>query len=133
MYVEVPWTDTQYQLPIASSQTLGGVKIGEGVNIDNNGAISVGTPKIAIDTSNLLESGNISYTEPGTVINNTGWVVIYGEFRDYSLMVDDVEVIQMYSYNQIRDTYMMICTSGTALKCNLLDGTSRTYKVYGLK
>ena len=127
MYVEVPWTDTQYQLPIANSQTLGGVKIGEGVNIDNNGTISVGTPKIAIDTSNLLESGEVIY---GTdkVLNNTGWVVAYGFFTEsYPLKVDNVAVSNPQSS---KATYMMICTSGTVLYCND-DGT--TYKLYGLK
>ena len=35
-----------YDLPTASQNTLGGVKIGEGVNIDNNGTISVGAPSV---------------------------------------------------------------------------------------
>ncbi len=39
MVVNVPWTDTVYTLPIASSSTLGGVKIGSGISI-TNGVIS---------------------------------------------------------------------------------------------
>ena len=131
MYVEVPWTDTQYQLPIASSGTLGGVKIGEGVNIDNNGTISVETPapKIAIDTSNLLESGYIRATDPGTVLNNTGWVVALGTFS-YSnpLKVDNVGV--GVASGNTNGTVMMICTSGTVLSS---DAANSKYKVYGFK
>lgn len=33
--VNVPWTDTKYTLPTASSSTLGGVKVGSGLSISN--------------------------------------------------------------------------------------------------
>lgn len=42
LYVNVPWTDTTYTLPTASSSTLGGVKIGSNINI-SSGTISVPT------------------------------------------------------------------------------------------
>ena len=131
MYVEVPWTDTLYELPTASSETLGGVKIGEGVNI-NNGTISVATPKIAIDTSNLLESGTIKKANGEIILNNTGWVVVYGNFKHGPLKVDGVDVIKTdYAPSGFRDTYMMICAQGTVL----YNGSDEdaTYNVYGLK
>lgn len=43
--VNVPWTDTTYTLPAATSSVLGGVKIGNGLNI-NSGVLSVTTPQV---------------------------------------------------------------------------------------
>lgn len=40
MYVNVPWENDTYTLPTASTSTLGGVKIGDNINI-SNGVISV--------------------------------------------------------------------------------------------
>lgn len=43
--IDVPsdalFTDTIYELPVSTSETLGGVKIGSGIHIDANGVISV--------------------------------------------------------------------------------------------
>lgn len=47
--VNVPWTDTTYTLPAASSSVLGGVKIGNGLNI-NSGVLSVTAPQVANQT-----------------------------------------------------------------------------------
>ena len=41
-WVEIQ-SSTTYTLPIATSTELGGVKIGEGLSIDNNGVVSVST------------------------------------------------------------------------------------------
>lgn len=45
--VNVPWTDTtsSYTLPTASSSTLGGIKVGNGLNI-NSGVLSVMAPQV---------------------------------------------------------------------------------------
>lgn len=43
--VNVPWTDTTYTLPAATSSVLGGVKIGNGLNI-NSGVLSVTAPHV---------------------------------------------------------------------------------------
>lgn len=43
--VNVPWTDTTYTLPAATSSVLGGVKIGNGLNI-NSGVLSVTAPQV---------------------------------------------------------------------------------------
>lgn len=45
--VNVPWTDTtsSYTLPTASSSTLGGIKVGNGLNI-NSGVLSVTAPQV---------------------------------------------------------------------------------------
>lgn len=47
--VNVPWTDTKYTLPTASSSVLGGVKIGNGLNI-NSGVLSVTAPQVENNT-----------------------------------------------------------------------------------
>lgn len=47
--VNVPWTDTTYTLPAATSSVLGGVKIGNGLNI-NSGVLSVTAPQVDNDT-----------------------------------------------------------------------------------
>lgn len=47
--VNVPWTDTKYTLPAATSSVLGGVKIGNGLNI-NSGVLSVTAPQVNNDT-----------------------------------------------------------------------------------
>lgn len=85
----------------------------------------IGAPKIAIDTSNLLESGTLNHNMGATILNNTGWVVASGDFSgSVPLKVDNVTVIKE------KGSYMMICASGTNLYC--VD-SSATYKVYGLK
>lgn len=52
--VNVPWTDTTYTLPTASSSTLGGVKVGSGLSI-SNGVLSTsgGDVKIYETTINF--------------------------------------------------------------------------------
>lgn len=49
--VNVPWTDTtsSYTLPTASSSTLGGIKVGNGLNI-NSGVLSVTAPQVENNT-----------------------------------------------------------------------------------
>lgn len=46
--VNVPWTDTTYTLPTATSSVLGGVKIGKGLSI-NQGVVSVMAPDAGND------------------------------------------------------------------------------------
>lgn len=49
--VNVPWTDTtsSYTLPTASSTTLGGIKVGNGLNI-SSGVLSVTAPQVENNT-----------------------------------------------------------------------------------
>lgn len=61
--VNVPWTDTTYTLPTASSSTLGGVKVGSGLSI-SNGVLSTsgGDVKIYETTLNFEEIISTSRT-----------------------------------------------------------------------
>lgn len=50
--VNVPWTDTKYSLPTASATTLGGVKVGSGLNI-SNGVLSTSGGDVKIHETTL--------------------------------------------------------------------------------
>ena len=52
-----------YTLPTASSSVLGGVKVGSGLSIDNNGVLSSGLKflKVDVDLSKSVDLGNGSY------------------------------------------------------------------------
>lgn len=54
-------------IPTASAETLGGVKIGENLKIDENGALSVDTAsEMAEDNTKPITSGAV-YTEVGNI------------------------------------------------------------------
>lgn len=71
---EVVITDeysTDYDLPIASSSTLGGVKIGDNVNITSDGTISISTA--SADTAGVIKVGaNLSIDENGVLSGQAG-------------------------------------------------------------
>lgn len=62
-----------YILPKASSTTLGGVKIGDNINISNDGHISV--PMASTDTLGLIKIGS------GLTIDTNGVVTASGEYN----------------------------------------------------
>lgn len=55
----------EYSLPIASAETLGGVKIGDGVNISEDGKISVSKPADLPFNFGIDENGNYGYIKVG--------------------------------------------------------------------
>ena len=55
----------EYSLPIASAETLGGVKIGDGVNISEDGKISVPKPVALPFNFGIDENGNYGYIKVG--------------------------------------------------------------------
>ena len=74
--IKMDWTPTYYQLPIASAQNLGGVKIGDNVQIAPDGTISVITTKgdtgtgiasiAKTSSSGLNDIYTITYTDSTT-------------------------------------------------------------------
>jgi hypothetical protein len=64
--VNVPWTDTTYTLPAATSSVLGGVKIGNGLNI-NSGVLSVTAPQVG----NLTVYNLVGYKSGINPLKNT--------------------------------------------------------------
>jgi hypothetical protein len=64
IYFQDTWVDaapnTTYTLPIASTNVLGGIKVGLGLSIDNNGVVTANshTPSELINGSNIVELGN---------------------------------------------------------------------------
>ena len=66
---------TDYDLPIASSTTLGGVKIGYNVDIESDGTISI--PVASADTAGVIKVGaNLSIDENGVLSSQAGGSVI---------------------------------------------------------
>lgn len=55
----------EYTLPVASAETLGGVKIGDGVNISEDGKISVPKPVDLPFNFGIDENGNYGYIKVG--------------------------------------------------------------------
>ena len=55
----------EYSLPVASAETLGGVKIGDGVNISEDGKISVPKPVDLPFNFGIDENGNYGYIKVG--------------------------------------------------------------------
>lgn len=47
-------SESEYELPVASADTLGGVKIGEGLEIDNEGVLSAGGYELPVATEDRL-------------------------------------------------------------------------------
>ena len=45
-----------YELPMASADTLGGIKIGTGLAIDNDGVVTVDLPMASADTNGLMSA-----------------------------------------------------------------------------
>ena len=64
IYYQSQWVDaapnTTYILPHASASTLGGIKVGLGLSIDNDGVLTANshTPSELINGSNIVELGN---------------------------------------------------------------------------
>lgn len=56
-----------YTLPVASTNTLGGVKLGENLNIDENGAMSVSTATEMLENSTKPITSGAVYKELGNV------------------------------------------------------------------
>ena len=79
----------EYSLPIASAETLGGVKIGDGVNISEDGKISVPKPVDLPFNFGIDENGNYGYIKVGadsvTPFSKVSLVTIYstGIFTRY--------------------------------------------------
>jgi len=100
MYNGTAWSEvTQYVLPVAAADTLGGVKVGTGLAIDGNGALSVnisyqaplsnatgGTVTLLNgNTLRALKSGsNVSITEASNVIT------ISASYEDTATAADDI-------------------------------------------
>lgn len=82
------------ELPIASADTLGGIKIGENLSIDENGVVSangintpeffINIPSVSINTSNRYETYTLSddfNSQLTTIINN-----IFGTYQRFTVM-----------------------------------------------
>lgn len=83
-----------YELPIASEETLGGVKIGEGLEIMEDGTLNCtmkgGVSYMALDnTSGILPYLSIGYTS----INNTSSINTFTAFNKYSQIENKSQIL----------------------------------------
>jgi hypothetical protein len=79
-----PTIPNAYTLPTASSSVLGGIKIGSGLQIDNNGIVSVsggGTSGTGVTDG---DKGDISVSNTGSLWTIDNGVVTYGKIQDVS-------------------------------------------------
>ena len=86
--VNVPWTDTTYTLPTASSSTLGGVKVGSGLSISSGVLSTSNIPEAFLgywykvagvkvgEFRDLKATGNLTYKVGGSGSNTTASLVI---------------------------------------------------------
>ena len=102
--VNVPWTDTTYTLPTASSSTLGGVKVGSGLSI-SNGVLSTsgGDVKIyetTLNFENIIGNSRTSMTsgEVTEVLNistklSQGYIIVTKTRGSGSNMVGSAVIV----------------------------------------
>ncbi len=118
----------EYVLPVASANTLGGVKIGEGINIDENGTISaanivLGSKYYANDWSEgVITSAEYSenldfmiaeeYPQNRIIVDVSVYFEEDGETVEYSLsklyiigMLDDSPLINVFSKTEFNKEY----------------------------
>lgn len=124
-----------YELPVATEDTLGGIKIGQGIDI-NDGVISVTMPEppvpyeLPIATENTLGGIKIgeglNITEDGTVsVINNGQYVNYSEGDAISFGNQDSNIILPLEYKRVQfigtDGYQYIPTDYTPLKNDVFE------------
>lgn len=86
--VNVPWTDTTYTLPTASSSTLGGVKVGSGLSISNGVLSTSSIPETFLgywykvagvrvgESRDLKATSNLTYKVGGSGSSTTASLII---------------------------------------------------------
>ena len=100
-YVNVPWTDTTYTLPTASSSTLGGVKVGGNLTIDNNGVLNVGAIALTTVQTAANETAHLNLTaqegdivvrsdENKSYVRNSGTA---GTMADYTELLTPTDAV----------------------------------------
>ena len=77
-WVEIQ-SSTTYTLPTATSTELGGVKIGEGLSIDNNGVVSVSTESDGDGYTHIVSSVDL---EEGVSILPENTIYLYYEVEE---------------------------------------------------
>jgi len=71
-YVNVPWTDTTYTLPVASSTVLGGIKVGTNLSIDESGVLSAATGSYTLPTASTTTLGGVKVDGTTVLISSEG-------------------------------------------------------------
>ena len=138
-YVNVPWTDTVYTLPTASSSTLGGVKVGGNLTIDGNGVLNVGTIALTTVQTAANETAHLNLTaQEGDIVVRSDQNKSYvhnggtaGTMADYTLLLTPTDAV--LSVTTSDSTYIDMTPNSPATGAitvtaalSAVDGTSDT-------
>ena len=85
----------QYKLPIASDQTLGGVKIGNGLSIDANGVLTVVVPGV---TPGYIKNGATALSS-GWLEDEKGVAIVPKKNSLYVIMSEGTYKYRIYVYD----------------------------------
>lgn len=86
-----------YTLPIASSSVLGGVKIGDGINVDSAGTISVSGGSSNVEPATNISSGIITVGD-GLAVDENGVVSVGNQVMRFNSEYDEGE--DSYSWSE---------------------------------
>ena len=120
VYFGGSWVDSSplistYNLPFASTSSLGGVKIGEGISIDENGVISSSVITTATDVllGGVKIGNGISVTDTGTISLNVASADVLGGIKiGNGLFIDRDGVVTANTYTgNIVFPYLILNTS----------------------
>ena len=85
-YVNVPWTDTKYTLPPATTSKLGGVIVSTGLTVSSNGQLAVDSANVVTYWDNILNKPDYATRWPSwvEVTDKPKWhtVAYTGDYND---------------------------------------------------
>lgn len=85
-YVNVPWTDTKYTLPPATTSKLGGVIVSTGLTVSSNGQLAVDSANVVTYWDNILNKPDYATRWPNwnEVTDKPKWhtVAYTGDYND---------------------------------------------------
>lgn len=107
-----------YVLPIASSETLGGVKVGDGLEIDDGGALSVSLPAASAETLGGVKVGDDLAIDENGVLSVE---VSIPQTDSYKISVDGSGNVLVAKYHAGVYVTTTTCPTGTSQTYNIDD------------
>ena len=129
--VNVPWTDTAYTLPTATSSTLGGVKVGSGLSISNGvlstgnyvSNVEVGSP--SADWQSAYVPMTVSYRDGSTTDRNISLPMASGGGTNGSAGL--MSGTDKKKLDSLSTTPNMIKSRNSYVQCNMSDDNIDIY------
>lgn len=103
-----------YTLPIASADTLGGIKIGENLTVDENGVLNAsggGSTPINVITSEVLDTLATKYNAKWVGTNNFTVSMLYLEYGNGIFVFKDITTPYASLFNDLNNGYSNIFTN----------------------